>query len=162
MVRRDVSEATAISLTATEWVITRRDGTGVAYAIAAGATELHRFEASTPAAAATSAQAAAVAVMTATNYSSRGHLKDSDYRAAAILQGVKTIAGTAVAPTGSTLGIHIVVTAASGESTQCLATSVPLLETCRKSAALSGTGTGTGTGGGLLGGVGGLLNGLTR
>ncbi|MBL8727994.1 MAG: prepilin-type N-terminal cleavage/methylation domain-containing protein, partial [Planctomycetes bacterium] len=44
MVRRDVSEATALDVTATEWVITRRDGTGVAYAVAVGGTELHRFQ----------------------------------------------------------------------------------------------------------------------
>lgn len=160
MVRRDVSEATALAVTATEWVVTRRDGTGVAYAIAVGGTELHRFQATTPAAAAAQAQAAALAVTTAPRYSPRGHLQDSDYRAAAILQGVNTIRGTAVAPAGTTLGIEVVVASGRGETTQCLAMSLPLLETHSKSAAVAGTGTGSGSG--ILSGLGNLLNGTTK
>lgn len=157
-VRRDVAEATSLDVTATEWVITRRDGTGVAYALAVGGTELHRFQAATPAAAASDARAAALAGTTAPTYSARGHLKDSDYRAAAILQGVSTITGTAVTRGGSTLGIEIVVGSVKGETTKCLAMSMPLLETYSKSTAVSG-GSGGGGGGGLLDGLGGLLNG---
>ncbi len=159
MVRRDISDAIALDLTATEWGITRRDGTGVAYAVAVGGTELHRFQDTTPAAALSSARAAALAVVTAPSYSPRGQLKDSDYRVQAVLQGVKSITGTAVVRSGSTLGINVVVTTTTGQTTQCLAVSVQLLETYSKTTATSG-GAGAGASSSSSG-LSGLLNGIT-
>lgn len=167
MVRRDVGEASALDVAGNTWVVTRRNGTAVGYAIAVGGTELHRFEAATPALATSLAQAAASAVVPTVNHSPRGHLKDSDYRDAAILQGVQRITGTAVERSGSTLGVNVVVQSRSNQDTQCVAVSLPLLETYGKSTSGSGSGS-TGTslpsgssGGGLLGGLSDLLSGFS-
>jgi prepilin-type N-terminal cleavage/methylation domain-containing protein len=158
--RRDVADATALDIRADRWVVTRRDGTAIAYTVAVGGTELHRLEGTDAANAAAKADADLAAVMTAPTYSARGHLRDTDYRAHAVLQGVRSIVGTAVVQSGSTLGVNVTVQHGRGESTQCLAMSIPLMETQKAVAAAGAAGTGSGTGSGSGSGSGGLLDGL--
>lgn len=138
--RQEVSDATALNVTASRFVLTRRDGTAVGYAITTGATELQRFDRADTATATSAADAAVAAATVAPTYSGRGHLKDSDYRAAAILQGVKQITATAVVRSGTTLGVNVLVQCNDGRSNQCLAMSVPLLEIASKYPALPGGG----------------------
>jgi len=160
VVRRDLSDATAVDVGSAAWVATLRDGSAIGYAIAAGGTELHRFVAADPVAAANLARAAAVAATATATYSPRGHLKDADYRPEAILQGAASIKVAAVSRGTGTLGVQIVVRSPNGATTRCVATSLVLLETNGKVAAATG-GSGSGTGsGGASGVIGDLLEGL--
>lgn len=163
-VRRDLSDAVAVDVGSAAWVATLRDGSAIGYAIAAGGTELHRFVAADAVTAANLARAALTAVVPAATYTARGHLQDSDYRPEAILQGAAAITVVPVTRVTSTLGVQIAVRAPNGAVTQCVATSLVLLETNGKVAAATG-GSGSGSGGGLIGGLldglGGVLSGST-
>lgn len=171
MLRTDLGDAVALDYYTTYWVATRRDGTAVGYAIAVGGTELHRFEAADASTATGKASSAATATTTAPTAAPRGHLRDADYRSEAVLQGVRSIAVGDVTRTGTTLGVQVTVVGQDGRTRQCVAMSVPLLETYSKSAAIAagsaaadaGTSSGGSGGGGLVGGLldtaGGLLGG---
>jgi prepilin-type N-terminal cleavage/methylation domain-containing protein len=170
MLRTDIGEAVALDFYGDHWVVTRRDGSAVGYAIAVGGTELHRVTGANAAATKGLANAAASAATAAPGYSARGHLKDSDFRAQAVLQGARSITVSDVTRSGVTLGVQVVVTGQDGQSTRCLAMSVPLLETYSKAAAIaadtaaagasSGTGAGSDAGSGAGSGLSGIVNNL--
>lgn len=81
--RRDVIDAVDISVATTQLTAKRADGSVVVYWVLGGGTELHR------ATYASSLLVPLVVVDTLTpaQYGPRGHIRDGDYRASALVQG---------------------------------------------------------------------------
>lgn len=136
--RADVGNAQTLRVAADRLVLTMPDGTGIAWLLAAGDTELHRLTAADAAAAEALADATVAAATSPATFNPRGHLADKDYRATAVLQGMARIAITAVAPGGSTLGARITVVGPSRRSSQVSALSLALTEAFTKSGAAAG------------------------
>lgn len=137
LLRADVHQASAIDVQARQWTITRLDGRTVVYVVPANGTELHRLVGSGLAELLLPVQTLLVASLPAAEYSPRGHLRDGSYRAAAVLQGLRGITGTAIvspvdgAPIG--LGVRIGHEALNGPRTSSgAAVSLALCEAHRR------------------------------
>lgn len=168
LLRRDVADAWRLVVQSDRVLLTRRDGTGVGWAITAGGTELHRFPGADAAAVIASTDAALAATVTAPAYTARGHLRDVDYRSSAVLQGAGRMEFAAIAPSSTAVGVHLRVQHADGRVVRGVALSSSLAEGQSKAAAIQANGptdgAGDGAGGGVVGdvvdGVGGAVGGL--
>lgn len=105
--RRDVTDAASLDLATDRLLVTRTDGTVVAYTLYADSTELHRV---------VHASALLVPLLVVdtvgnVGYGPRGHMRDGDYRADAIVQGAKRIDLVAVRGprAGTLIGVKVSV-----------------------------------------------------
>lgn len=104
--RRDVADAASLTVAADRVLVTLSDGQVVAYTLLAGATELHRVVY------ASSLLVPLVVLDTtggAVGYGPRGHIRDGDYRAAALVQGAKLIEYVPIRGprSGATIGVKV-------------------------------------------------------
>jgi prepilin-type N-terminal cleavage/methylation domain-containing protein len=115
-VKRDVADATALSVATDRFSATQADGSVVFYTLLAGATELHR----TVYANALLVPILVIDTLSPVGYDARGHVRDGDYRASAIVQGAGAIAFTAIVGprTGSTTGVKVSVQHATSHGRQ--------------------------------------------
>jgi len=109
LLRADVQAAATLEVQASQWTITREDGTAVVWVTTAGGTELHRLVASELATLLPSVATLLAATVPAAEFDARGHLRDDSYRPNAVLQGVAGIAATAVTSPvdGNTVGVCV-------------------------------------------------------
>lgn len=171
LLRRDVADAWRLVVQNDRVLLTRRDGTGIGWAITAGGTELHRFTGADAAAVIASTDTALAATVSAPTYTARGHLRDVDYRSSAVLQGAGRLQFAAIAPSSTTVGVQLRVQHGDGRVLRGVALSNSLAEGQSKAAAIQAngptSGSGSGTGGGSAGGVvgdvvGGAVGGVTQ
>lgn len=132
LLRRDVTDATALTVSADACIATQRDGSVVGYAIGCGGTELFRY-AGDAASVASLVDVTIKFAIAAPSYSARGHLRDSDYRAPAVLQGAARIQLVPIAPAGAPVGLTIEIQTRAGALQRSVALSVPLCENHRAS-----------------------------
>ncbi len=127
--RHDVVHCKALTVRANECQAVQHDGSVVVYRVFAGGTELHRTVA---------ANLAAVPAMPADSlapigYTARGHMRDADYRADAVLQGARSITFLAIAGprSGDIVGLKATIAHVSPHGKQItdgIAASLALLE----------------------------------
>lgn len=132
-VRRDVTDAIDVAVTSSQLTLKRADGSVVVYWILGGGTELHR---------ATYASSllvplVVVDLLTPVQYGPRGHIRDGDYRASALVQGALDVSFTAVTGprTGTTTGVKVRIYHSTSHGKQfadAVALSLPLVETDAK------------------------------
>ncbi|MBL8749553.1 MAG: type II secretion system protein [Planctomycetes bacterium] len=85
--RADVAYSANIEVTDSRCIVTQADGTAVDYTVLAGGSELHR----NVYASRLLVPLLVVDALTPASYGARGHLKESDFRTAAILQGTRAV-----------------------------------------------------------------------
>ena len=113
--RRDLADCKGIRVTAAQVAATRADGTVVVYTIQGGGTELHRNVVAdillVP---------MPVDLLDPVGYGPRGHIRDGDYRADAVIQGAGDISFTVVTGprTGANTGVKVRIVHATSHGKQ--------------------------------------------
>lgn len=128
--RRDVVDATKLTVTGTRCQAVQQDGAVVLYHVLGAGSELHRSVVASEG----DVPAEPVDVYTPIQYSPRGHMRDGDYRADAVIQGAKSITFVPLlgTRTGGQVGLKLTITHVSAHGKQnadSIAMSLPLLET---------------------------------
>jgi len=105
--RRDIADAQDFSVAPERVLVNRPDGSVVDYRLLASSTELHRVVWDN----ALLVPLLVLDTVSSVTYGPRGHLRDSDYRPEALVQGAKSIAFTAIngRRTGRPIGVKLSV-----------------------------------------------------
>lgn len=114
--RTDVADASNIEVDESRCIVTRTDGTAVDYTVLASGSELHRNVYVTR----LLVPLVVVDALTAASYGPRGHIKESDFRAAAILQGTRSVSFEPILGprTGGTTGVKASILHATSHGKQ--------------------------------------------
>jgi prepilin-type N-terminal cleavage/methylation domain-containing protein len=134
-IRTDVANATQVSISGQTMYLTMRDSTAVAYTVVVGGTELQRLTGSTLPILTVLVNTLLANTLPKPEFSERGHLRDSHYRSAAVLQGVRAIRMTAITRSATTLGVAVEIDCDAGgrtDTARCLAMSMQLMESHAK------------------------------
>ncbi len=114
--RADIAYASNLEVSDSRCIVTKADGTAVDYTVLAGGSELHRSVYATR----LLVPLVLVDLLTPASYGPRGHIKESDFRAAAILQGAGSISFEPIRGlrTGSTTGAKALIRHATSHGKQ--------------------------------------------